>query len=965
MSDKARLSRVRWVGIGLHAANRADDPAPLTLAFWMAALRPHGARLRDRAPIAELTWQLRLSHTPVRSSLNTPESLHARACVNGLTASEGYGKCSDSPRSHFAAILSRFVRARPAEARTSVPIPRSASWLRLRGHGQHPAPLTLTSMRDCPGRDFAVMRPPLRASRNGSLPWWRRTWLARLMAPRGQDVLAFQFLSAVAAKLPRAASKTFGSLSLSNADQRKASAPDEAGLIYLALVYKYVSTDQPDHLPAVLANAKSTAYSTALINGLTAYLGQSDLDEDEEFALHLFLGATTVRPLHPSVALYFQFNGLKIAELRAHDLAAGDTKTVDGGRRIIVDQEAPVSVLGQMTPADLRQIICLGPSRDMHWAGKPDGTLARAADIRTAASLRIRPYSESEEALSQCCAEVAEALVGGIAAILGPDRTPSWIEALELPIDDLLFAAAIDMWSILQYLATEPAAETTFLAGTSDMALAYAAGHQAFGVSGACRLIVADNDFTPEEHAADLLDHLVQCAFPAGDDMQTRLAHDSLVAALNIGAPPTGSDLPRPSTLLIGRNFDRNYSTDLVELGREMRRSDHVVFMPTAGQAVKGRISTFIDGLVNDWSDSVITTPAASLWNWAVQPLSAKSVNLLPLLIDHAIQNGLLELRHMALILAARARLEPFLRKKVYNYLKAGEETVNSVTSVAPTRIALLPGRDFIARVAAITGRQQDIPSYDVQTVFVGPRSRYKPTLANIQFTIETHSQGLFTSYFGLPLERTALTGCSKVGVVQDKARKLDRTAVRRSVGLENSFLLVFAGSPFLEEDQLILSAIAASLADIADGRLGIRLHPTAEDGYAAFCEDLCGRHPGVTILSSIDLAQTMVASDILITRFSNVGLETALLGIDVIACNFSGGAPPIDLDEMGVAAAVFSPEDLHDCIADMREHGPRWRALQQSRGDYISRNAQLVRGPAAANMRQFMDARAPASASV
>jgi hypothetical protein len=165
---------------------------------------------------------------------------------------------------------------------------------------------------------------------------------------------------------------------------------------------------------------------------------------------------------------------------------------------------------------------------------------------------------------------------------------------------------------------------------------------------------------------------------------------------------------------------------------------------------------------------------------------------------------------------------------------------------------------------------------------------------------------------------------------------------VRALARLGDQFHLVFAGSPFLDADQPILDALVAGLEHWPDACLGIRLHPTAQENFATYCAALCEANTKVMMLSQLDLAQTLVSADLLVTRFSNVGLEAGLLRRDVIACNFTREPAPIRLDMMGVASAVRDPDDLIVCVADFRARGPRWHKLQASRADYCRANPQL-----------------------
>jgi hypothetical protein len=751
---------------------------------------------------------------------------------------------------------------------------------------------------------------------------------------------------------------------LSEARQREEKAPEQAALIYLGLIFKSLRADNHHDLSLALKSVAHLPLAVSFVKALLGCARHEKFGGIECGALQIFLKAVVAQNFSDNIKTYFEDISSNIPLFTIID----DPQNEREGSHLslpksrwVVTEGAPINVMGQGRPDVDPEIIFYGSSANaskLRESAVRCSASGRLGSFTNAEALRIRAYSQSEEALSRHSANVARALVAGIADTLGKDEALAWVAALELPIDDLIFGATQDFWSLLQHLRDNPRPNDTILVGNTDFAMAFYAGLHSSSYSENFRVVMPDCGFQPSADPCELLYQIVHLAFAHhGYGHEETIRHNILAALAAAGTHKLGPESAAGSALLIGRNFDRNYGTDLIELGRELRKQRRVVFMPTAGQTIKGRVTSLVDSLTSDWYDRIVLSPAVNLWSSAIKPYANGGGNLLASLIDLAIRHGSLNLTDMALILAARDRLEKFFSSKIYNYIQSGAETAQAVVAINPSHIALLPGRDFIARVAAMVSRKAGIPSFDAQTVFVGPRSRYKPTVADIQFVIETHSQGLFTSYFHLPIEKTALTGCSKVGLVQEQARALDRDAVRQSIKMQDKFLLVFAGSPFLDEDKPILLVIADILNDWPDALLGVRLHPTADEAYGVFCEQLNRTNPNISILKKLDLAQTMTVSDILITRFSNVGLESALLERDVIACNFSDAPPPISLDHMGVATAAFSQEELLACITDFRSKGPRWNELQRSRAAYLAKNGQLIHGPASANMRRVIEA--------
>ena len=757
--------------------------------------------------------------------------------------------------------------------------------------------------------------------------------------------------------VPRA--EDFSPLTLTEARERATETPEHAALIYLTLIYKALAKDTPSALGPTLRQVTSLSLAYDFLKSIEACGTRPTFDTSGRFAIQLFLRCLKAEETEVDQQLLsgWQFPALPLLRSINHVPVqdAGYTQA-QLANRWIISGKVPSSELSSSNPAIAPEVICIGPTP---FATLPLAMIERSspsghvASIQDAKALRMLPYSESEEAFSKHTARIASAFAAGIASLYESGESKIWLNAIELPIDDFIFGKAADFWSLLQYLRRNPRTGDTILVGNAELGLAFTAGLRAIGYPELVRIAAPDFVFNPEADNNAFAQQLVDHAFPESSPAVQATAQRNILKSL--GSDSARQDFPasKGGALLIGRSLDRNYVTDLVELGREFRKHGDVVFMPTTGQTIQGRLTTLLDSMTSDWYDKVMTGPAARLHAFDGTLGRKTTASLLPHLVRFAQKNEMLDLTEIAVILSLHAQLEKFFSAKIFNYIEAGSETEKSLKALSPAYMVVLPGRDFIAQTACLVGREAGIPSFDVQTVFVGPRSRYKPTKADVQFTIETQSQELFTTYFGLPVEKTALTGCAKVGLVQDQARRLDRVQVRQSIQVEEKCLLVFAGSPFLEEDRPILAAIAEGLSKWPEAHLGIRLHPTADDTFMSYCEKLSVANPAISILRALDLPQTLVAADIMITRFSNVGLEAALLGCDVIACNFTNEPHPISLDRMGVAQVANNRGELFSCIEDFRSHGEQWASLQKSRGAYLQRNQQLLHGPASASMHR------------
>lgn len=559
-------------------------------------------------------------------------------------------------------------------------------------------------------------------------------------------------------------------------------------------------------------------------------------------------------------------------------------------------------------------------------------------------NLRVSAYSSTEEELSSHTESLAALLIDELKNLIGDDPSQRWLDTLKLPLDDTLFSASIDFWSIVNSKELQRSKSVLIVCDSEQLAIAYQIALQELSVG--AEVVFASKGLAGFETVN------FNSNRSKSDEGLVRGAISSLIGDAGLSV---SSDFPNGKSLLVGRSFDRNYKTDLFSLGKELQKTGEVSFALTAGKRGLSNLPDFLKSYADAWFDKLAISPLMRLFVPLSELPEVFQSGLADLLIARIWERDLLTPTNLALVMAAKPRLDAFFNVRLPRLILAGADVVRVVHNTRPEKIVLLPGRDYISQVAAYSGREIGAKSFDVQTVFVGPRSRYKASVADYQFVIETYSQKIFEDFFGVPKEKLVLAGNSKVGGVQTQIRKLDRKKCRSKAGLLDEFLITFACSPILHDDQEVIDALASVVGVIPGARLAFRYHPTAHQEYFDYCNAIAQGNDAIFIADMLDLPETLLASDLVVTRFSNVGLEAALAGRNVISCNFSGKRFPISLDEMGVAILVDEREKLLSTLQDIQEQGVIWQKLQESRLSYIEANPQLFHDSPPQAMCEFM----------
>lgn len=562
-------------------------------------------------------------------------------------------------------------------------------------------------------------------------------------------------------------------------------------------------------------------------------------------------------------------------------------------------------------------------------------------------------YSPEEEKLSARTQTIAQATVdalGDIDAGTSPDLAllRQHRDSFALRIDDTLFNAAIGSWAAA---AAARALDPDVVVVVSDDGALATGLRGLFDAQGLTAPILAqgplDNPLDADVEALREEDKLGRTT----PDAKT-LARE-LAGVLRAGTShPFGAAQAPAGTLIVGRPGDRNFVADITALGQAFRAHGRVALAPSALRASDGAtLRGIVEAAVPQTSrDLILMEPfeaAAALKRAETKALVAGLADA----IMPAVAARCDELERAVLMLGRDA-----FRRLVNRAIPGMVLTLGRCAALfeasPPERVIAMPSRDWISRMVIGQARARGIPTYDVQTVFIGRRSRYKPTAAETQIVIDTFSAGIFNSFLGMPKSRILLAGSVKYGASRNAILAADGAPVRALLAGRERVVL-FAVSPALEDCGPVAEALAAIVRARPALGLAIKLHPSCDElqerAYEAIAAALPPRAAIVLPRSGLDVA--VAAADIVVTRFSNVGFEAALVGLPVVACNFSGAALPAPLEDMGIAIRAGSPAELAAALDDVLADGPLKAALAVTRHSYLRKNRHLLSSTLPADM--------------
>jgi len=233
-----------------------------------------------------------------------------------------------------------------------------------------------------------------------------------------------------------------------------------------------------------------------------------------------------------------------------------------------------------------------------------------------------------------------------------------------------------------------------------------------------------------------------------------------------------------------------------------------------------------------------------------------------------------------------------------------------------------IPGRAPVSRAITMMAKASALRTVDVQAFFISSMPRYKGSLANSYCAITRDQLDLYISYHRCETEQR-LYRIGSLMMDNQLSAVLNETVegARSEYGIAlDKFVVFFAeqhgdGGYSFDIAESLISSLPASMYLI------IKLHPRSPVGAVNNLVSVVRQHgkgSQVLVTQSGHLYKLIVASDVVVTQFSNVGLEAAVLRKKVLSVLISGDEPVLDFGVLGIADVVYTLEHMISYINDL-----------------------------------------------
>lgn len=239
--------------------------------------------------------------------------------------------------------------------------------------------------------------------------------------------------------------------------------------------------------------------------------------------------------------------------------------------------------------------------------------------------------------------------------------------------------------------------------------------------------------------------------------------------------------------------------------------------------------------------------------------------------------------------------------------------------------------------------------TFQYNPLFICESPKYVTPLSYYSMVTDGMMVDSYQKFMSLPPERVIAVGSHMVDDRRSAILGLNKSDERIALGIpqERKYVITFASQPIHEPTVRAVKALMDACAGLPV-QLIIKLHPTESPHKADIYHQLAreaGAADWVRAYAEGDLNKMMIASDLVVTLFSNVGLEAAILDRNVLTIKIEAEPFPVDLEEMELAVGVSSVEELRRVIPELLQGGAAADRCIEMRRVFLERNPQLVSG--------------------
>ncbi len=272
--------------------------------------------------------------------------------------------------------------------------------------------------------------------------------------------------------------------------------------------------------------------------------------------------------------------------------------------------------------------------------------------------------------------------------------------------------------------------------------------------------------------------------------------------------------------------------------------------------------------------------------------------------------------------------------------------------------VAVAPPGHAKALAAQDAARALGCRSIDIQHAYTSTDYHYSKPHGDIVTAIDQWSVDLFVQHFKVDPAAIRKVGTPRfdeipriIAETENAANPSDREF---PLHRQNLPMVLFAAQPgHLDKNRRLLRLMAQ--IDVESGPINIvnKLHPSESDAvlsaYLEHAKEVSKNF--VHVIRDFEIHQLIKQAEVVVTIFSNVGIEAAIWGKKLIIANLEREDLPLPLDKLNIGLNAYSEREFLDALRGLLSNGKTLETLNRRRRSFFRKNEHLRQGDSVAKI--------------
>lgn len=277
-----------------------------------------------------------------------------------------------------------------------------------------------------------------------------------------------------------------------------------------------------------------------------------------------------------------------------------------------------------------------------------------------------------------------------------------------------------------------------------------------------------------------------------------------------------------------------------------------------------------------------------------------------------------------------------------------------------PEFVISCPSNIWLFELIESIAESYNIPSMSVVSLFPSKTPLFRAPKSTYIAVRDNLSKDFFVNTCNMSEDKIIEIGSVELQNSYNNINLDEKNKIKNAKKSEAEKTILIAAQPFYVKEIVEISRLVLEIcAGDANVKVLLKPHPSALSDTGEY--ESLRKYNNVCdfeVYRGGSVFEVLEKSSVVITLFSNVALEAALMNIPVLTANFEWAPYPISMDELGVALHAENRQMFESLLTDMLYQKGDYFLWKTKCAEYIEQNSFLYTGSAANRALDFIQSK-------